>query len=146
MGVWDDLFATAKSVTNSAAKKTDELVKISKLKMTSAQINGDIKTAYERLGRTVYDGIKADTDNPSAIARAVGEVDDLYRQLESVTAKLEELQDIRRCPKCDEKNKDDAVFCAKCGARLIAAEEPPDEDFPFTATSEPENHDEPDEM
>lgn len=122
MGMLEDILLKAKDVTNAATKKTDELVKVSKLKLTCVQINNDIKAAYEHLGSLVYHSMKADEENPSAIIKAVTEVDDLYDKLDEATAKLEELQKILTCPKCGTKNKLDSIYCSKCGTRLVVVE------------------------
>lgn len=122
MSFLDDLFSKAKDVSKAAGKKTDNLVKISKLKMQCATINNNIKSTYEKLGNIVYDMIKSDSENQTVLLGVVQEIDDLYKQLERTTKKLEKLRKIYSCPRCDEKNKATAVYCAKCGKKLVVTD------------------------
>lgn len=129
MSFLDDVFSKAKDVTKAAGKKTDNLVKISKLKMQCATINNNIRSTYEKLGNTVYDMIKSDSENQTVLLGVVSEIDDLYKQLERTTKKLEKLRKIYSCPRCDEKNKATAVYCAKCGKRLVVTDSYEDNDI-----------------
>lgn len=129
MSFLDGLFSKAKDVTKAAGKKTDNLVKMSKLKMQCAAINSNIRSTYEKLGNTVYDMIKSDSENQTVLLGVVSEIDDLYRQFERVTKKIEKLKKIYSCPRCDEKNKATAVYCAKCGKRLVVTDSYEDDDI-----------------
>ena len=64
MGVWEEIWDKTKDVANAAGKKTGEIVEISKYKIQVAQINGDIRSQYEKLGNAVYNMVKADYENP----------------------------------------------------------------------------------
>ncbi|NMB30922.1 MAG: zinc ribbon domain-containing protein, partial [Clostridiales bacterium] len=128
MSFLDGVFSKAKDVTKAAGKKTDNLVKISKLKMQCATINSNIRSTYEKLGNIVYDMIKSDNENQTVLLGVVSEIDDLYKQLERTTKKLEKLKKIYSCPRCDEKNKSTAVYCSKCGQRLVVTDSYEDSD------------------
>lgn len=129
MSFFDEVFSKAKDVTKAAGKKTDNLVKISKLKMQCATINSNIKATYEKLGNIVYGMIKSDNENQTVLLGVVSEIDELYKQLERTTKKLEKLRKIYSCPRCDEKNKATAVYCAKCGKRLVVTDSYEDNDM-----------------
>ena len=74
MGFFDELLSTTKNVASTAGKKTDEAVKISKLKVKKAQINSDIKAKYEKLGAMIYQMAKADEKDNEAFDAAVAEI------------------------------------------------------------------------
>ncbi len=128
MGLMDDIFEKAKDVTNAATKKTDSIVKISKLKIDSVQLSNAIKNDYERLGSIVYEQFKSDEQGTEAIMALIEVIDNRYKELNECTHKLEELQNIIVCGKCSTRNKNNSLYCTKCGARIAPVTEVPQND------------------
>lgn len=132
MSVLNDFLNKAKDVTNEGLKKTDVLMQISKHKITCVQLDNDIKNKYTNLGNRIYDMIKADTEDTSELLTLVSEIDDKFKKLSEVQAKIEELKQIITCPICGTKNKFDNDYCSKCGHQLVVTDEDFDDyaDFP----------------
>lgn len=139
MGFLDDLVSTTKNVTATAGKKTNEAVKLSKLKIRKSQVNGEIKGKKERLGDMVYRMAKSNEKDNEAFDAAIAEIDALYEQLAEVNKQLDELTGNVACTNCGEKTKNTNSYCPKCGTKLPvvqasaeavveeAAEDPDDE-------------------
>lgn len=122
MGFLDELVSTTKNVAATAGKKTDEAVKLSKLKMKKAQTNSDIKGKYEKLGELVYEMAKAgekDNDNFDAV---VAEIDALTETLEDIERQIDEVNGTLTCVNCGAKTKNDNSYCPKCGTKLPVIE------------------------
>ncbi len=122
MSFLDDVISTTKNVAEKAGKKTDEAVKFSKLKIKKAQINGDIKTKFERLGAMIYQMAKADEKNNEEFDNAIAEIDECYVKLAEVEKQLDELNNEVTCTSCGAKTKNDNCFCPKCGTKLPVPE------------------------
>ncbi len=118
MGFLEDVFNTGKSVVSTAGKKTDEAVKISKLKIKESQINSEIRSKFEKLGEMIYQMKKSGEQDNVAFEAAIAAVDECYAQLDELDKQKDELRNQVACPACGLKTKDENAFCPKCGAKL----------------------------
>lgn len=122
MSFLDDLVSTTKNVAATAGKKTDEAVKISKLKIKRSQIGNEIKSKNEKLGDMVYQMAKSGEKDNEAFDAAIAELDGLYEKLSEVNKQLDEFGGYVTCTSCAAKTKNDNSFCPKCGAKLPVIE------------------------
>lgn len=117
----------AKTLTDSGIKKTDEMIKISRLKLSCIKLDNEIKQKYTELGRSVYKMVKNDTADSDIIAGAVTEIEALYKKLARTRRKIEDVKRIVTCPVCGTKNKYDSEYCSECTHRLVVTDVAPDE-------------------
>jgi ribosomal protein L40E len=118
MTTFEDVLYRAKTVAESAGKKTSDFVEITKLKMDAAETEKDIASTLEGLGRLVYDGKKAGEDVSAMVDECIVKVDELNVQLQAIRDKIFEYKNSIRCKTCGAINPDDAIYCKKCGAKL----------------------------
>lgn len=118
MGFLEDVISTGKNVVSTAGKKTDEAVKMSKLKIKQTQVNGEIRDKYVKLGELIYRMKKSGEQDNAAFDEAVAGIDESYAQLDEIAKQLDELKNQVTCPGCGAKTKDENLFCPKCGAKL----------------------------
>lgn len=118
MSFLDDVISTGKNVVSAAGKKTDEAVRFSKLKIKESQLNGDIKSKFEKLGALIYQMAKSGEKDSEQFDAFVAELDDCYEQLADIGRQFDELRSEVTCPSCGTKSKDENSFCPKCGAKL----------------------------
>ena len=123
MSAFDDVVDKAKDIAETAGKKAEKVVEVSKLKLRVSQINSEAKKAYEKLGSAVYHMKKANYEDEGLIASVVEEVDELYAERAKIEARLASLKNQVICDTCGAKNPEDAVYCVKCGSRLFDTEE-----------------------
>ncbi len=123
MSAFDDVVDKAKDIAETAGKKAEKVVEVSKLKLRVSQINSEAKKAYEKLGSAVYHMKKANYEDEGLIASVVEEVDGLYAERAKIEARLASLKNQVICDTCGAKNPEDAVYCVKCGSRLFDTEE-----------------------
>lgn len=114
----EDIFGKAKQAASAAGKKTEELVEISKLKLSAMQVNTDIKALYEKLGSAVYSMQKAHYENPELVASLVEEIDDKRGDLKKIRDKNRGAAKGKGMPLLSDKNprkpitvKNAAVSC-----------------------------------
>ncbi len=121
MGFFEDVVVRAKAVAECAGKKASEMMEIQKLKVTAAQIEADIKNKYEILGKLTYNSGKEGKCAKEASKALAEDIEQLQAQLAVVKDKIYRLKNIVCCPNCRAINEKDAVFCNKCGTRIVPA-------------------------
>ncbi|ADU25930.1 zinc ribbon domain-containing protein [Ethanoligenens harbinense] len=118
MGLLEDAVITAKGAVDFAGKKTGEIVELSRLKISAAEIEGKIKNLYESLGRSVYNAAKSETDATTLVKEKTTQIDTLLVDLSAVQDKIGELREEKKCASCGTANPQDANYCKKCGTQL----------------------------
>lgn len=118
MGFLDNVINTGKNVVSTAGKKTDEAVRFSKLKIKESQLNGDIKSKFEKLGALIYQMAKSGDKDNEAFDAYIAELDECYAQLSEIDKQFDEMRSEVACPSCGTKTKNDNMYCPKCGAKL----------------------------
>ncbi len=127
MGILDDVMTNVQSAAEAVGKKAGQLVDVSKLRISAAEINSEIDKRYEALGRYVTEACR---DAVSADAEAAGklaEIDDLKTQLEAIQKELADKSNKVTCPTCGKQSPNTACYCSACGTKLAAdppAQEP----------------------
>lgn len=116
----------AKKLTDTMGKKANVAIGVSKLRINASQIQGDIKKAYEKLGEIVYKTSVSNTDAHKLIGACISEIDDMYRELEKVNSKIDNIKCLKKCRKCGYTISEDAAFCARCGADMREANDSKD--------------------
>lgn len=119
MSMFDDMIVNARSAADAVGKKASKLVDLSKLRISAADINGEINKKFQSLGRSVYDAHKAGADPSETISSTSAEVNDLMEQLEAVNMQLAAAHAKIVCGYCGEENSQEAIYCSKCGHRLF---------------------------
>ena len=119
MSMFDDMIVNAKSAANAVGKKASKLVDLSKLRISAADLNGEINRKFQSLGRSVYDAHKTGSDPAEKIVSSSAEIDELMEQLEAINMQLVAAHAKVVCGYCGEENSQDAIFCSKCGHRLF---------------------------
>lgn len=136
MSFLDDVISTGKNVVSAAGKKTDEAVRFSKLKIKESQLNGDIKSKFEKLGALIYQMAKSNEKDNEQFDALIAEIDGSYEELAQIEKQFDELRSEVTCPGCGAKCKDDNAFCSKCGAKLPEKSAPEDASAEINETKE----------
>lgn len=118
MGTLDSIFNRARDVANDMGKKANDVVEVSKLKLSVVSLGSDIDKVYQKLGLMVYEMVKSGSENRELIDGCVAEVDALKIKLDEVNAKMDELKNVRRCEGCGNAVELSAQFCPMCGTLI----------------------------
>lgn len=119
MGILEDVVINAKSAANAVGKGATKLYDLSKLRISAADLNGDINKHFEALGRIVYDGKQTGEDNSALIADSVKIIGELYESLAAINHQIDELKNLVKCPKCGFENAVGSSYCNCCGAKIV---------------------------
>lgn len=120
MGVFEEVVVNVKSAVDAIGRKTGELVGVSKLKINEAEINNDIKKAYEKLGKLVYENKKLGVSQNDVYIydECIKKIDELNLQLEAVRKEISKNDNKVFCNHCGCKNAKESCYCCKCGYKL----------------------------
>lgn len=114
MGLFDDVVVNAKSAANAVSKKAGELYDVSKLKLSAANLRGELNKAYKTFGEAVYNNA------PEAdLEECKSKIKELKECLREVTELLNTTKNQGTCPECGASVIKGAQFCHSCGATLI---------------------------
>ena len=115
---FDNAAKTVKDIAETAGKKGEELLKISKLKIKETQIKRDISSKLEKLGKMYYELIKIGEENHLVLKEIITEIDELRAELKEVREEIGDIKGTVACPVCKASNPCDADYCAKCGEKI----------------------------
>ena len=115
MATWETVLARAKSVAFAAERKTEQLVENAKIKMEIAELQREIASLYEGLGRLLYDGRQSGESIDDMVDACLAHLKEQNEYLEQLQDRLLEGKSAVRCAECGTVNDDDSSFCKKCG-------------------------------
>ncbi|HBT64084.1 MAG TPA: hypothetical protein DEB10_05415 [Ruminococcaceae bacterium] len=118
MSTFEDVISKAKSVAETAGKKTSDFIETTRLKIEVSELEKDMASIMEGLGRLVYDSRKAGEDVSSMIDDCVLRIDDCQAKIDELRKKIDAYRYLVRCKGCGTPNPDDAAFCKKCGVKI----------------------------
>ena len=124
----DKAVSVANAAATAAGKKTEEVVEASKLKLQQASLNSELSCCYEQLGKMVYAQKVFNECNGQHQDDMVEQISGLLEDLDSLSAKRDEIFKTKKCPNCGASCTTDSHFCSRCGMTLIpqAQEEEPE--------------------
>ncbi len=108
----------------SAGKKAGDMVELTKMKMQVSQYKSELSKAHEKLGAMVYNMMKEDEEDTSAISVCIDEIDYILDKIQEAEEKVKELRKVTCCQSCGGEISSDVCFCPKCGAKIERPEPP----------------------
>jgi ribosomal protein L40E len=117
MSVLDNLSKRVSETAKAAAKKSGEIVEVTKLNMSISAEEDKIAKSYAIIGKVVYDAFAAGKDIPLEFHEVCLKVLESFKSIEEMKTKVLELKDLKTCPKCNTELEIDVAFCPKCGTK-----------------------------
>ncbi len=118
MAMFEDVVSRVKSVAETAGRKTGELVELGKIKIKIADLQREVSSAQEGLGRLVYDSRISGQSVEDMIDACVAHITELQSEIEELEEKVLESKNAVRCADCGVLNESTATYCNRCGAKL----------------------------
>lgn len=119
MDIFDSIRNTISSTAKTAAKKSNELVEITKLKMAITSLEADIARLMRDMGENIYEGYKSGDDSTQEeLPEICKQIEAKYADIESSRVKLRRLRNLKLCNSCMTESEPEAVFCSKCGQKF----------------------------
>lgn len=120
MSILDDVLFNAKNAVNEVGKKANILVDNTKLKFNASELRSELKRKYEELGRVIYAGSQEEIDGcREESEKLISEISEINSKLKEIEENFQVNASKRKCHACEAFNPKDAVFCNKCGTKII---------------------------
>ncbi len=119
MSILEDVLLNARSAVDSVGKKAGKVIDMSKLIMAAADIKAELSKKYEILGRVTFEAQTKGKDYSKSVAEIVEKISQLQAELASVNEMIANSKNRPKCTNCGSYNAKGAVFCNKCGAKLV---------------------------
>lgn len=108
-----------KNVAGKAAKKSGELVELSKINLGIVGTKSEISTQFKVLGELVYAAQKnADDASTEKIEEIIANIDALYEKLNDLSEVNAALKNEKVCANCGKSNPENQAFCGGCGQKF----------------------------
>lgn len=118
----ETVIKATKESANTVAKKSNELVQISKLNMSISSEETKLEELYKEIGKSIFEKF----DNEVYIDPDVVPVcENIKEHLDSILEmkeKISELKNIRKCTTCGTEISEETKFCSKCGSKQLNEE------------------------
>ncbi len=115
---FDAIMKKVQEFAQAASAKTGEVIEISKLKLKSTKILGEIDRAYRRLGEVVFESKKTGELREGLIELCIADIDALFDELMRLNDQINEVRNVSVCPKCGADNMRSATMCVRCKSPL----------------------------
>jgi len=100
---------------NSVCKKSEEFIRIQRVKLKISGIKSEISSKFEELGRYEYMHVIKEYSDEEYHDSIVEDIRLLKKELAIQQRKLSMTKGGLACARCGALNSDDAKYCSKCG-------------------------------
>ncbi|MBE6749780.1 MAG: zinc-ribbon domain-containing protein [Ruminococcaceae bacterium] len=119
MDFLDNAVEKAKDFFEVACKKTNEVVTTQKQKFDVASEKAKRAKDFEKLGEIYYELIKDDENVDNQTRELVNSITEKNEKINSINEEINAAKNKRICAKCGALVEENAVFCSKCGEKII---------------------------
>lgn len=120
-------------VTEAAAftaKKSGEVVEITKLKYSIMEANTVIAGIYKEIGELVYGARETQVDVTETIQEKCDKIKALLSEIEASQDRLNSIKRVVYCANCGKENFEEFEFCPSCGSKILKTNKQNEEDVP----------------
>ncbi|MDO8685540.1 MAG: zinc ribbon domain-containing protein [Clostridiales bacterium] len=104
-------------VAHAAAKKSGELVEITKTNININSEEDKIEKKHQQMGKLVYEKFQATGAIDEEFAGVCNEITAHMETIKNLKQRIMEIKNIKSCTGCGAELECTAMFCAKCGTR-----------------------------
>lgn len=109
---------SAKESSAVVAKKSGELIEISKLTVSINSNESKMKDLYSEIGKKVFEKHENGQYIDPELVENCNEILALKTSINEMKQKINELRNKKICTNCDTSLPEDTAFCPKCGNKI----------------------------
>lgn len=117
MDFFDDINKVIENAGNTAKQKTKDLTDVAKMNASIKTEEKRLQEIYQKIGEIYVKKYYAETEQ--LFQELVDQAREAENNIEAYTTKIQEIKKVDTCPNCGNEIPADAVFCMRCGTRLI---------------------------
>lgn len=113
-----DVVEKAKQGFDTACKKTEDVVNVSKQRIDQAALESKLSKSYEILGKYCYDAIihGGEVDGES-VKPITDDITEKLSQIEEIKKEILKKRNKKQCGECGAELDKSSAYCSKCGAK-----------------------------
>lgn len=123
MSVFDNITKKVSDTAKAAAKKSGDLVEVTRLNMSIGAEEEKIKKVYSEMGKLLYEAYAGGNPMPDEVRESCEKIDEMKKTIEEMKQKILELRNVKACPRCGTELEMEMTFCHKCGKKQEVPEE-----------------------
>lgn len=124
MAFLENLGKKVGEAAQAAAKKSGELVEVTKLNVNINTEEDKIQKLYSQIGKTVFEKYVATGEASDDIREACEAITVHEQNIKSLREKISEVKGTKSCIGCGAEMEKTQIFCSKCGAKNDVAAAP----------------------
>jgi hypothetical protein len=117
MSVFENFSKKVTDTAKAAAKKSSEVVEVTKLNMNIGSEEDKIKKAYTEIGKSVYEVFTKGEEVNEAFKGQCELISTYEDNIKEMRLKILDLKALKVCPACGAEMESGISFCSKCGAK-----------------------------
>ena len=129
MAFFENLGKKVGEVAQTAAKKSGELVEVTKLNMSIGSEEDKIQRLYSKMGKKIYEEFCSGGSINDGFIEECKSIKGHEQTIDSLKQKIREIKNVEICGSCGAEIIKPSAFCPKCGVKL-EVEKPPAQQKP----------------
>lgn len=117
MAFLENLGKSIGGAAQAAARKSGELVEITKLNVNINSEEDKIQKLYSQIGKTIFEKYTATGEAADDIKEACEAITVHEQNIKGLKDKISEVKGTKQCVGCGTEMEKAQIFCSKCGAR-----------------------------
>lgn len=117
MAFFENLGKNIAGAAQAAAKKSSEMVGVTKLNMNINSEEDKIKVLTVEIGKMVIEKFKSGETLSPDLAEKCTAISEIEETIKELREKIREVKNIRICDSCGAELERTITFCPKCGAK-----------------------------
>ncbi|MDP4181763.1 MAG: zinc ribbon domain-containing protein [Bacillota bacterium] len=117
MSMFENFTKKVTDTAKAAARKSSDLVEVTKLNMSIGTEEDKIEKLYLEIGKTIYESYAKDENIDDLFVEKCKQIDSYNNNIKEMRKKILELKNEKICPNCREELEIDVLYCSKCGAK-----------------------------
>lgn len=118
MDFFNDINKAIENAGNTAKQKTKDLTDVAKMNASIKTEEKQLQEIYQQIGELFVKKYYAELEG--TFQNLVGQARASEENIEMLTVKIQEIKKIGTCPNCGNEVSPEAMFCMRCGTRLVS--------------------------
>jgi len=117
MAFLENLGKRVGEAAQAAAKKSSELVEITKLNVSINSEEDKIQKLYTQIGKTIFEKFKSEGSIDPDVSESCQAIIGHEQNIKALKEKIAEIKGLKACINCGTEMEKNQIYCSKCGAK-----------------------------
>lgn len=117
MSLFENLTKKVTETAKVAAKKSGDLVEVTKLNMNIGTEESKIEKVYTDIGKIVFEAYNKGEETSECFKEHCEKIKASQEIIKQMKEKINELKNVKLCSACGTELAAETAFCSKCGAK-----------------------------